>query len=55
VVGPACLQGVWGFEGAKSWCFCGEFVVDCVVERGEKAPLFVVRKIGQVNCIFLLF
>jgi hypothetical protein len=29
------------------WCFCGEFVVECVVNVVEKPRVFVVRKMGQ--------
>jgi hypothetical protein len=28
------LQGVLAKKGVLLWCFCGEVVVDCVVNRG---------------------
>jgi hypothetical protein len=49
--------GFWGFAGVFGggfgktgvcvWCFCGEFVVDCVVNVDTKPQLFRCRKMGQ--------
>lgn len=30
----AFFRGVLGKKGVLLWCFCGEVVVDCVVNRG---------------------
>jgi hypothetical protein len=32
--GGAFFQGVLRKKGVLLWCFCGEVVVDCVVNRG---------------------
>jgi hypothetical protein len=36
--------GFWGKAGRRSWCFDGEFVVNCVVERGELMVVFLRTK-----------
>jgi hypothetical protein len=41
------LQGVLAKTGVKTWCFCGEFVVECVVKRGVLMVSFHARKMGQ--------
>jgi hypothetical protein len=37
----AFLQGVLEKMGAHTWCFCGEFVVECVVKLVRSWSLFV--------------
>jgi hypothetical protein len=41
------LQGFWAKMAFLLWCFCGEFVVDCVVNVVEKPRDFAGGKIGQ--------
>jgi hypothetical protein len=41
------LQGFFAKKVILTWCFCGEFVVECVVNVVEKQRVFAGRKIGQ--------
>jgi hypothetical protein len=43
----ALFGGVLGKCGCKTWCFCGEVVVKCVVNGAGKRTLFAGRKTGQ--------
>jgi hypothetical protein len=47
VVGLWFLQGFFAKKVVLTSCFCGEFVVECVVNVVEKQRVFVGRKIGQ--------
>jgi hypothetical protein len=47
------FEGVFGKTGCTLWCFCGEFVVLCVVEDGRLRPLFRREKYDTIlNFIF---
>jgi hypothetical protein len=46
------LLGVLARCGCGTWCFCGEFVVECVVERGELTVTFRVTRMWQVFRIY---
>jgi hypothetical protein len=41
------LLGVLAKTGDKTWCFCGEFVVDCVVNVVLLRTVFCGRRMGQ--------
>jgi len=43
--GGAFFQGVFAKQGVLLWCFCGEVVVDCVVNRGALMVAFWRLKI----------
>ena len=38
--GRAFFQGVFAKKGVLVWCFCGEVVVNCVVNRGALMAVF---------------
>jgi hypothetical protein len=40
------LQGIFAKTVFLLWCFCGEFVVECVANVVEKPRVFVVQKMG---------
>jgi hypothetical protein len=46
------LQGFFAKWTFLLWCFCGEFVVECVVNVVEKQRVFTRRKIGQVFQVY---
>jgi hypothetical protein len=43
--GGSFFQGVLAKKGVLVWCFCGEVVVDCVVNRGALTAAFWRLKI----------
>jgi hypothetical protein len=48
----AVFAGVLRKTGVFSWCFDGEFVVRCVVERGVSQRVFSCRKVRQLFEIY---
>jgi hypothetical protein len=54
VVGLWFLQGFFAKKVVLTWCFCGEFVVECVVNVVEKQRVFAGRKIGQAFEVYFL-
>jgi hypothetical protein len=46
-MGCGVLLGFFGKTGVQAWCFCGEFVVGCVVNVVLLPTLFRGGKIGQ--------
>jgi hypothetical protein len=47
------FEGGAGKVGVLVWCFCGEVVVDCVVDRGWLMVVCAAWKIFQLFEIFL--
>jgi hypothetical protein len=43
--GVVFLQGVLQNCGGRVWCFCGQFVVKCVVNDGRLMVIFCYRKV----------
>ena len=50
--GCGVLLGIFGNLGVLTWCFCGEFVVDCVVNVVSLRSLFRGWKLGQGSRIY---
>jgi hypothetical protein len=46
------FEGGFGKCGAQRWCFCGEFVVDCVVNVARLMVDFSALKICQLFEIY---
>ncbi len=44
----ALFQGVFAKNGVLVWCFCGEVVVDYVVNRGALMGAFLASKCATV-------
>jgi hypothetical protein len=42
------LLGILAKTGRRTWCFCGEFVVKCVVNVDRKQSLLWWANVGQV-------
>jgi len=54
--GGAFFQGVFAKMGVLLWCFCGEVVVDCVVNRGALMVDFLAsKKLPLFENYFYLF
>jgi hypothetical protein len=49
---PLFLGGVLGKAVCRTWCFCGENVVECVVNVVEKPPLFAAEKWDRISKYF---
>jgi hypothetical protein len=49
----AFFEGGGGKVGVFSWCFCGEVVVNCVVDRGSRMVAWAGQKIFHFFEIFL--
>ena len=50
------FQGVFGKSGAKTWCCCGEFVVECVVQAVVSRSFSRLLKMrNNLNFIFRYF
>jgi hypothetical protein len=50
------FQGVLAKIGVLVWCFCGEVVVDCVVNGGALIGCFLASKNVPLFCnLFCLF
>jgi len=47
--GRAFFQGVFAKNGVLLWCFCGEVVVGCTVNRGALKAVFWRLKICHFN------
>jgi hypothetical protein len=48
------FQGFFEKNGAKAWCFDGQFVVRCVVKMAFWMVAFESRKMGQAFEIYFL-
>ena len=48
------FEGCFGKSGVQNVVFCGENVVNCVVNVDEKLPLFAVEKWDMVFNYFFL-
>jgi hypothetical protein len=46
--------GILEKTGGKTWCFCGEFVVECVVNVDRKQLLLWWANVGQVFEVYFL-
>jgi predicted nucleic acid-binding Zn finger protein len=44
---PVFLMGVLGEAVFSAWCFCGEFVVNCVAKAGGMCGFAQGLKVGQ--------
>jgi hypothetical protein len=53
--GRAFFQGVFAKIGVLVWCFCGEVVVDCVVNRGALMAVFWRLKICHCFGIYFAY
>jgi hypothetical protein len=44
---PVFFDGGFGKSGLFVWCFCGEFVVNCVAKPGQLCGFAPRLKVGQ--------
>jgi hypothetical protein len=50
------FSGVFAKKGVLLWCFCGEVVVDCVVNRGAlMVDFWRLKKCHFLEIFFIIF